>query len=162
MSPSYRLAELDTEFILGDSMRGIRLMEAANRGAFEIGAPSIGFNIQLPDAQEPNAFTTLDLTFQFRSFAIRKMHLAMRASALVVFPGGLGTLDELFEILTLVQTRKTPPIPVVCVVREFWTRAIDLEFMIGEGMILASELSAMKLADDAEEAWRLARSAMSS
>jgi predicted Rossmann-fold nucleotide-binding protein len=86
----------------------------------------------------------------------------MRASALVVFPGGLGTLDELFEILTLVQTRKTPPIPVVCVDREFWTRAIDLEFLVSEGMIASPELSTLKLADDAEEAWRLASTGMSS
>lgn len=134
---------------------GPGLMEAANRGAFEIGAPSIGFNIQLPDTQEPNPFTTPDLTFQFRSFAIRKMHLAMRAAALVVFPGGLGTLDELFEILTLVQTRKMPPIPIVCVDREYWMRAIDFEFLVSEGMATSPELSALTFADDAEEAWLL-------
>jgi uncharacterized protein (TIGR00730 family) len=184
-SPSYRLAALDSDFLLGDSMRGVRfqleyakaeealkdrgirstivafgsarinegmpgrkgywydqarifgrlasqqggalladggpldnviasgggpgIMEAANRGAMEAGAPSIGFNITLPHEQQPNGWTTPDLTFRFHYFAMRKMHLAMRANALVVFPGGFGTLDELFEILTLRQTQKSPP-----------------------------------------------------
>ena len=88
-------------------------MEAANRGAHDAGAPSIGFNITLPTEQQPNAYTTPELTFRFHYFAMRKMHLAMRANALVVFPGGFGTMDELFEILTLVQTRKAPPLPIV-------------------------------------------------
>ena len=88
-------------------------MEAANRGAYEIGAPSIGFNITLPTEQEPNAYTTPELTFQFHYFAMRKMHLAMRANGLVIFPGGFGTFDELFEILNLVQTGKAPHLPIV-------------------------------------------------
>ena len=184
-SPSYRLAAMDRDFLLGDSMRGVRflmeyakaeealrawgvrstivvfgsariregqrwydqarafgrlaserggalrgsvgeprdnviatgggpgVMEAANRGATDIGAPSVGFNITLPHEQEPNAFSTPELTFRFHYFAMRKMHLAMRANALVVFPGGFGTFDELFEILTLRQTGKAPPIPIV-------------------------------------------------
>src|SRR6185437_10863274 len=103
---------------------GPGIMEAANRGAYEIGAPSIGFNITLPHEQEPNPYTTPELTFQFHYFAMRKMHLAMRANALVVFPGGYGTLDELFEILTLEQTRKAPPAPVVLMGRAYWQRHI--------------------------------------
>jgi uncharacterized protein (TIGR00730 family) len=134
---------------------GPGLMEAANRGAFEIGAPSIGFNIALPTGHEPNPYTTPDLTFQFRSFAIRKMHLAMRAAALVIFPGGFGTFDELFEILTLMQTRKTPAIPVICIDREFWRRAVNFDFLISEGMIHASEMGMLRFAEDAEEAWQL-------
>lgn len=128
-------------------------MEAANRGAFEAGAPSIGFNIQLPDVQEPNPYTTPELTFQFRSFAIRKMHLAMRASALVVFPGGFGTLDELFEILTLVQTRKMPAIPIVCYDSTYWKRAIDFEFLKGQAVISPADSAGVRFADDAEQAW---------
>ena len=196
-SPAYRLAALDPDFLLGDSMRGVRLqieyakaeerlrawtvrstvvvfgsarvrqmrrrigaergahwyeearrfgqiaserggalishhgvrdnviatgggpgiMEAANRGAADAGAPSIGFNIGLPHEQEPNAYSTPELTFQFHYFAVRKLHFAMRANALVAFPGGFGTLDELFELLTLIQTRKMPPVPVVLVGR---------------------------------------------
>jgi uncharacterized protein (TIGR00730 family) len=134
---------------------GPGLMEAANRGAFEIGAPSIGFNIALPTGQEPNPYTTPDLTFQFRSFAIRKMHLAMRAAALVIFPGGFGTFDELFDILTLMQTRKTTAIPVICIDREFWRRAVNFDFLISEGMIHASEMGMLRFAEDAEEAWQL-------
>ncbi len=98
-------------------------MEAANRGASDVGAPSIGFNITLPHEQVPNPHSTPELTFRFHYFAMRKMHLAMRANALAVFPGGFGTLDELFEILTLQQTGKAPPMPVVLFGREYWNRA---------------------------------------
>jgi uncharacterized protein (TIGR00730 family) len=132
---------------------GPGLMEAANRGAFEAGAPSIGFNIQLPGIQEPNPFTTPELTFQFRSFAIRKMHLALRAAALVVFPGGFGTLDELFEVLTLVQTRKMPPIPIVCFDSGYWRHAINFELLMSEGMIAPADLQMIRFAENAEEAW---------
>ena len=100
---------------------GPGIMEAANRGAAEAGAPSIGFNIGLPHEQEPNAYSTPDLTFQFHYFAVRKLHFAMRANALVVFPGGFGTIDELFELLTLMQTAKTPAIPIVLVNKPYWT-----------------------------------------
>jgi uncharacterized protein (TIGR00730 family) len=130
---------------------GPGLMEAANRGAFEAGAPSIGFNIQLPDVQEPNPYTTPELTFQFRSFAIRKMHLALRASALVVFPGGFGTLDELFEILTLVQTRKMPAIPIVCYDSMYWERVIDFDFLKEQAMISPMDLVGLRFVDEIEQ-----------
>lgn len=228
-SPTYRLAALDTGFLLGDSMRGVRflleyakaeealrawgvrstivvfgsararpdgpprlrdwyqaardfgriaserggalspldgerdnviatgggpgVMEAANRGAAEAGAPSIGFNIGLPHEQEPNLYSTPELTFRFHYFAMRKMHLAMRANALVVFPGGFGTLDELFEILTLRQTGKAPPIPIVLFDRRYWTRVVNFDTLIEEGMIEQRDLELFDFADDAETAW---------
>jgi len=228
-SPSYRLAATDQDFILGDSMRGVRflleyakaeevlrnwgirstvvvfgsarvavdgnararrwydqarqfgrivserggamtpadgvldnvvatgggpgIMEAANRGAFEAGAPTIGFNIQLPHEQVPNPYTTPELTFQFHFFAMRKMHLAMRAAALVVFPGGFGTFDELFEMMTLLQTGKAPALPVVCFDRSYWTRVINFSALLEDGMISAADLELFKFADNAEEAW---------
>jgi len=133
---------------------GAGIMEAANRGAFEVGAPSIGFNIRLPMEQEPNAYSTPELTFQFHYFAIRKMHLAMRAAALVVFPGGFGTLDELFEILTLTQTGKAPHVPIVCVDRGYWTRVINFDALLEEGMIAKTDLDLFSFVDDAEEAWK--------
>jgi uncharacterized protein (TIGR00730 family) len=132
---------------------GPGVMEAANRGAFEAGAPSIGFNIHLPREQGPNAYSTPDLTFQFHYFAMRKMHLAMRAAALVVFPGGFGTLDELFETLTLVQTRKAPPVPIICFDRDYWTRVINFEALVEERMIAEEDLRLFDFANDAEEAW---------
>jgi len=228
-SPSYRLAALDADFLLGDSMRGVRfllefskaeealrawgvrstivvfgsariapngpgrhagwyaaarefgkiaserggalisngqprdnviatgggpgVMEAANRGAADAGAPSVGFNITLPFEQEPNAYSTPDLTFRFHYFAMRKMHLAMRANALVVFPGGFGTLDELFEILTLRQTDKAPKIPVVLFDEAYWRSVINFDTMIAEGMIKAADLDLFKFAEDAEQIW---------
>src|ERR1700721_4142846 len=102
-------------------------MEAANRGAMEAGAPSIGFNIGLPREQEPNAYSTPELTFQFHYFAVRKLHFAMRANALVVFPGGFGTLDELFELLTLIQTSKMHPVPIVLIDASYWRSAMNFE-----------------------------------
>jgi uncharacterized protein (TIGR00730 family) len=234
-SPAYRLAALDPDFLLGDSMRGVRLqleyekaeerlrawvvrstivvfgsarvrpgergraaggrsglwyeearrfgriaserggalrsssgvrdnviatgggpgiMEAANRGAAEAGAPSIGFNIGLPHEQEPNAYSTPDLTFQFHYFAVRKLHFAMRANALVVFPGGFGTLDELFELLTLMQTAKTPTIPIVLVDKSYWTRVINFMTLVEEEMVTPADLDLFSYADDAEVAWR--------
>ncbi|MBA4011181.1 MAG: TIGR00730 family Rossman fold protein [Phenylobacterium sp.] len=228
-SPSYRLAALDEDFLLGDSMRGVRflleyakaeealrawgvrstivvfgsarisedgpgrhgawyaaarefgkiasqrggallsnggprdnviatgggpgVMEAANRGAVDAGAPSVGFNITLPFEQEPNAYSTPDLTFRFHYFAMRKMHLAMRANALVVFPGGFGTLDELFEILTLRQTDKAPKIPVVLFDEAYWRSVINFDAMIAEGMIKASDLDLFTFAENAEQVW---------
>jgi len=229
LSSSYRLAELDPDFLLGESMRGVRfflefakaeerlrswgirstvvvfgsarplageragrwyaqarrfgqivsqrggamtpvdgwrdnviatgggpgLMEAANRGAFDVGAPSVGFNIQLPHEQEPNPYTTPDLTFQFHYFAMRKMHLAMRAAALVAFPGGFGTLDELFELLTLVQTGKAPRLPVLCFDRAYWTRLVNFDALLEDGMIGAGDRDLVTFVDDAEEAWSI-------
>jgi uncharacterized protein (TIGR00730 family) len=228
-SPSYRLAALDPDFLLGPSMRGVRLqleyekaeealrawairstivvfgsaraaqsgdqsarwydearrfgriaserggalrprddvrdnviatgggpgiMEAANRGAADAGAPSIGLNIGLPREQEPNAYSTPDLTFQFHYFAVRKFHFAMRANALVVFPGGFGTIDELFELLTLMQTAKMPVIPVVLVGKQYWTRVINFTTLVEEGTIAQTDLDLFSYADDAEGAWR--------
>ena len=228
-SPSYRLAALDPDFILGDSTRGLRfaleyqkaedalraakirstivvfgsarfredgpgmagrayaearafahlasreggaidhngdcfhviatgggpgVMEAANRGATEAGAPSIGFNITLPHEQEPNAWSTPELTFRFHYFAVRKFHLAMRAAALVVFPGGFGTCDELFEILTLRQTGKMNPLPVVLAMREYWESIIDFKGMVKAGVVDATDLDLFSFADDAEGIWQ--------
>lgn len=228
-SPSFRLAALDPDFILGDSMRGQRfaleyqkaeetlraekirstivvfgsarffehapgnsgrwyqearrfahlasreggamdgngdrhnviatgggpgIMEAANRGATEAGAPSIGFNITLPHEQEPNAWSTPALTFRFHYFSVRKFHLAMRAAALVVFPGGFGTCDELFEILTLRQTGKMNPLPVVLAARDYWQRVIHFEAMVEAGVIERADLDLFSYADDAEGVWR--------
>jgi uncharacterized protein (TIGR00730 family) len=133
---------------------GPGIMEAANRGAADVGAPSIGFNIRLPSEQEPNAYSTPDLTFQFHYFAMRKMHLAMRAAALVVFPGGFGTFDELFEVLNLVQTGKMRPLPIVCFDRRYWTEAVDFDLLADEGMIARADLELFTFADDAEETWR--------
>jgi len=132
---------------------GPGIMEAANRGASEAGAPSIGFNITLPTEQQPNAYSTPELTFRFHYFAMRKMHLAMRANALVVFPGGFGTFDELFEILTLRQTGKAPNIPIVLFDRAFWTRVVNFDALVEERMIKPEDLDFFDFADDAEAAW---------
>ncbi|MGE0582088.1 MAG: LOG family protein [Steroidobacteraceae bacterium] len=132
---------------------GPGVMAAANRGAAEAGAPTIGFNITLPHEQEPNPYTTPELTFRFHYFAMRKMHLAMRANALVVFPGGFGTLDELFEILTLQQTNKAPRIPTVLVDEAFWRSVIDFQALADAGMVGGADLGLFRFAGDAEEAW---------
>jgi uncharacterized protein (TIGR00730 family) len=228
-SPSYRLAALDRDFVLGDSMRAVRflleyakaeealdrwavrstivvwgsartglngppshrrwyeaartfariaserggallhdqnprdnvictgggpgIMEAANRGASEAGAPSIGLNITLPREQEPNAYSTPELTLRFHYFAMRKMHFAMRAHALVVFPGGLGTFDELFEILALRQTRKAPPIPIVLFDEKFWREVVSFDALVKHGVVSKSDLGLFSFAEDPEEAW---------
>jgi uncharacterized protein (TIGR00730 family) len=230
-SPSYRLAALDEDFLLGDSMRGVRfqleyakaeealrawgvrstivvfgsarvredgagehgrwyreardfgriaslnggalhhndgrrdnviatgggpgVMEAANRGARDAGAPTIGFNITLPHEQVPNPYTTPELTFQFHYFAIRKLHLAMRARALVVFPGGFGTLDELFEILTLRQAGRMGTVPVLLVDEAYWRGLIRWEALLEADMVDAADLGLMHFAADAEGAWAL-------
>ncbi|MEJ1962409.1 MAG: LOG family protein [Gammaproteobacteria bacterium] len=228
-SPAYRLAALDQDFLLGDSMRGMRfmleyakaeealrrwqirstvvvfgsarireggagrhggwyeqarafgriaserggalrnsnngrdnviatgggpgIMEAANRGAGDAGAPSIGFNITLPAEQEPNAYSTPDLTFRFHYFAMRKMHLAMRANALVVFPGGFGTFDELFEILTLQQTRKMPAIPTVLIDESYWKSVVNFDALAEHHMVDVTDFGLFSFAEDAESAW---------
>jgi len=224
-SPSYRLPALDADFILSDTMRGVRFlleyakaeealraarirstivvfgsariaerhrwyaearafgriaserggaldggkdardnviatgggpgaMEAANRGASDAGALSIGFNIRLPAEQIPNSYSTPELTFQFHYFAMRKMHLAMRARALVVFPGGFGTMDELFELLTLRQTGKVSSLPVVLFDRDYWTRVINFDALIDADMIEKKDLELFSFADDAEQVWK--------
>lgn len=132
---------------------GPGIMEAANRGAADVGAPSIGFNISLPHEQGPNPYSTPELTFRFHYFAMRKMHLAMRANALVVFPGGFGTLDELFEILTLRQTDKSPRIPVVLFDEAYWRSVINFDALVEAGMVDASDLEIFRFAESAEQVW---------
>jgi uncharacterized protein (TIGR00730 family) len=132
---------------------GAGIMEAANRGAFDAGAPSIGFNIALPQEQRPNPYITPELSFQFHYFAMRKMHLAMRANALAIFPGGFGTMDELFEILTLQQTRKAPPAPIVLFGESYWRKMINFEALAEEGMISPADLRLFEFADSAEQGW---------
>jgi hypothetical protein len=132
---------------------GPGIMEAANRGAHDTGAPSIGFNIRLPHEQEPNAYSTPDLTFQFHYFAMRKMHFAMRAAALAVFPGGFGTFDEFFELMTLAQTGKMKRVPIVVFGRDYWKKAVNFDLLLAEGMIAERDMSELHFADDAEEAW---------
>jgi len=134
---------------------GPGIMEAANRGARDAGAPTIGFNIVLPMEQEPNPYTTPELTFRFHYFAMRKMHLAMRANALTVFPGGFGTLDELFEILTLIQTHKAPPVPVVLFGRDYWRQVINFDAFVEHEVISAGDLKLFDIVDNAEEAWEV-------
>jgi uncharacterized protein (TIGR00730 family) len=128
-------------------------MEAANRGASDVGAPSIGFNITLPHEQGPNAYSTPDLTFRFHYFAMRKMHLAMRANALVVFPGGFGTLDELFEILTLRQTGKAPALPIVLFDKDYWQSVIKFDALLEHGMVGEKDRELVNFADTAEDVW---------
>lgn len=130
---------------------GPGIMEAANRGAFEAGARSIGLNITLPHEQAPNPWITPELAFRFHYFALRKMHFLLRAKALVTFPGGYGTLDELFEVLTLVQTGKIASMPIVLVGREFWHRAIDFAYLAEQGFIGAQDTRLFTVVDTAEE-----------
>ncbi|NHL69258.1 LOG family protein [Burkholderia ambifaria] len=132
---------------------GPGIMEAANRGAYERGAPSIGFNIELPREQAPNPYITPDLCFRFHYFAIRKLHLLERAKAAVFFPGGYGTFDELFEVLTLLQTRKIAPLPVILVGEAYWRRAVDLSFLADEGMIDRRDLELFTYCESAAEIW---------
>lgn len=132
---------------------GPGIMEAANRGASEAGAPTIGFNIELANGQVPNAYTTAQLTFRFHYFAMRKMHLAMRANALVIFPGGFGTLDELFEVLTLCSTGKMRRIPIVLFDRSYWRHIVNLPALVEQDMIDAADLELFEYANSAEEAW---------
>jgi len=127
-------------------------MEAANRGAYDVGAMSAGLNITIPEEQEPNPFITPELCFQFHYFAIRKMHFLLRAIALVAFPGGFGTMDELFEALTLVQTKKMRRIPIVLVGTKFWKRAIDFDFLTDEGVIGPDDHELFHMVDTAEDA----------
>ena len=132
---------------------GPSIMEAANRGAAEEGKESIGLNIVLPHEQMPNRYVTPELSFQFHYFALRKMHFLLRARAVAVFPGGYGTFDEMFELLTLIQTGKVRPLPILLFGREFWERVIDFEALAEEGVISPADLDLFSWCDSAEEGW---------
>ena len=133
-------------------------MEAANRGAHEVGAVSVGLNITLPSEQQPNPYVTPELSFQFRYFALRKLHFVMRARALVTFPGGFGTLDELFETLCLVQTGKREPLPVILVGADYWKSVIDFDYLCNEHMVKEEHLKLFEYAESAEEIMSLIES----
>jgi len=133
---------------------GPGVMEAANRGAFEAGGQSIGLNIVLPHEQKPNPYITPEFCFQFHYFAIRKMHFLQRARALVAFPGGFGTLDELFETLTLLQTGKARQVPVILYDKTFWTRLINFDLLVEEGLIKAEDLALIQFVDSPQQAWQ--------
>ena len=132
---------------------GPGLMEAANRGAYDANSKSIGLNINLPHEQYPNPYITPNLCFRFHYFALRKLHFLLRTRALVVFPGGYGTFDELFETLTLVQTRKIKPIPVILVGRDYWRQAFDVDFLVEEGVIDEEDRELFWYAETAAEIW---------
>ncbi len=134
---------------------GPGIMEAANRGAHDVGGKSIGLNITLPFEQEPNSYITPELCFEFKYFAIRKMHFLMRSKAMVAFPGGYGTLDELFETLTLIQTRRMQPIPIVLFGRDYWSRLIDWNVFVEEGTISPADLDLVRYAETAQECWQI-------
>ncbi|MFK7741505.1 MAG: LOG family protein [Planctomycetota bacterium] len=134
---------------------GPGIMEAANRGAFDVGAKSIGLNITLPFEQEPNSYITPALCFEFKYFAIRKMHFLMRAKAMVAFPGGFGTMDELFETLTLIQTKRMQPIPVVLFGRDYWSRLVNWDLFVEEGTISPKDLDLITYAETAQECWQI-------
>ncbi|GGZ89236.1 LOG family protein [Novosphingobium arvoryzae] len=133
---------------------GPSIMEAANRGAVEAGAETIGLNIVLPHEQAPNSFVTPRLAFQFHYFALRKMHFLLRAKAVAVFPGGFGTFDEFFELLTLIQTGKMKPIPILLYGKEFWTKVVDFEALADEGVINHADLDLFHWVETAEDGWR--------
>ncbi len=134
---------------------GPGIMEAANRGAADVGGTSIGLNIVLPGEQKPNPYITPELCFQFHYFAIRKMHFLMRAVALVAFPGGFGTLDELFEALTLIQTQKIKPIPIILFGEAYWKKLINFDMLVEEGIISPNDLMLFKYAETAKQAWQI-------
>ncbi|MDX5408407.1 MAG: TIGR00730 family Rossman fold protein [Chromatiaceae bacterium] len=134
---------------------GPGIMEAANRGAMDAGGQSIGLNIVLPREQQPNPYITPQFCFQFHYFAIRKMHFLQRARALVAFPGGFGTLDELFETLTLIQTKKAERVPVILYDKAFWQRLINFDMLVEEGLISADDVDLLQFADSPEQAWQL-------
>ncbi len=138
---------------------GPGVMEAANRGAFDINAKTIGLNIVLPEEQAPNPYITPDLCFQFHYFAVRKMHFLMRARALVVFPGGYGTLDEMFEALTLVQTKKARVLPIILFGKAFWEKIINFDNLVDEGVINPEDKDLFRYAETADEAWAIIQEA---
>ncbi len=134
---------------------GPGIMEAANRGAYDLGAKSIGLNITLPHEQLPNPYITPELCFQFHYFALRKMHFLLRAMALVIFPGGFGTMDELFDALTLRQTRRMQAIPIILYCRDYWSRVVNFQFLADEGVIEDAHLDLLSYAETPQEAWQI-------
>lgn len=159
---AYKLARLVSEkAIIEDGKRqfvittggGPSIMEAGNRGASDAGSESIGLNIVLPHEQAPNSYVTPYLSFQFHYFALRKMHFLLRARAVAVFPGGFGTFDEFFELITLIQTGKMKPIPIILFGKDFWTRVIDFEALAEEGTISKGDLDLFQWCETAEDAW---------
>ncbi len=137
---------------------GPGIMEAAMRGAREVGMEAVALNIALPHEQNPNPYVSPGLSFKFHYFALRKMHFMMRAKALVVFPGGFGTLDELFEVITLVQTRKAKPVPIVLFGTDYWQRLVNFEMLVDEGVISRADLDLFCFADEPAQAWEAIRS----
>lgn len=133
---------------------GPGIMEAANRGAFDVGCKSIGLNIKLPAEQQPNPFITPELCFQFKYFALRKFHFILRAAAVVLFPGGFGTLDEMFETLTLRQTHRMQPVPIILYGREYWSNVIDFRYLSDAGVIADEHLDLFTYAESPEDAWQ--------
>jgi hypothetical protein len=152
---SARCAPQDKLYICTGGGPGI--MEAANRGAHDEGALNVGLNIALPHEQSGNSYITPELSFKFHYFALRKMHFMMRAKALVVFPGGFGTLDELFEVITLVQCKKAKPLPIVLFGSEYWKRLLNLDVLVEEGTVSPEDLKLFSYADEPEEAWSTIR-----
>ncbi len=150
---SYSLRQPPQERLFICTGGGPGVMEAANRGAHDVGVPSVGLNIALPHEQTTNPYVSPHLAFKFHYFALRKMHFLMRASALVAFPGGFGTLDELFEVLTLVQTRKAKPVPIVLYDRDYWRRLLNLEVLVDAGAIAPEDLELYTLVDTPQQAW---------
>ncbi len=160
---SYKLARIVSEkSIIEDGKRqfvvcsggGPSIMEAANKGASDAGAESIGLNIILPHEQAPNSYVTPYLSLNFHYFALRKMHFLLRAKAVAVFPGGFGTFDEFFELLTLIQTGKMKPMPILLFGKEFWTRVVDFEALAEEGTISRRDLELFRWCETAEDAWQ--------
>ena len=154
---TYSLRQPQEEKLFICTGGGPGVMEAANRGAADVDVPSVGLNIALPHEQSANPYVTPELTFKFHYFALRKMHFLMRARALVAFPGGFGTLDELFEVLTLVQTRKARPVPIVLFGRDYWSRLLNLDMLVDEGAIAPEDLALYQVVDTPEEAWEVIR-----
>jgi uncharacterized protein (TIGR00730 family) len=148
---SARCPKTDQLFICTGGGPGI--MEAANRGAHDAGALNVGLNISLPHEQSGNRFISPELSFKFHYFALRKMHFMMRAKALVAFPGGFGTLDELFEVITLVQCKKAKPVPIVLLGSEYWKRLIHFDVLVEEGMISPEDVELFVFVDDPQLAW---------
>lgn len=154
---TYSLTQPQEEKLFICTGGGPGVMEAANRGAHDVGVPSVGLNIALPHEQDANPYVTPQLTFKFHYFALRKMHFLMRARALVAFPGGFGTLDELFEVLTLVQTRKAHAMPIVLYGSDYWSRLLNLQMLVDEGAVSPEDLDLYQMVDSPTEAWALIR-----